>query len=146
MMSSTISTLKLPELVKASDCSYPKYPKNPARESQAAQTARRVVATFELWYVQRAGWVIPTLDIARAKFGPARRTYAIALNDKQVYTVGNGPHVLAMTTVYVTNARLAALQPLLDLKTAGMGDAGMIRDRISTRRARTSLRRQERGF
>lgn len=127
--------ITLPTNVKSTDCTYPKWSKT-----------NRVVDSFELWYTERFGWVIPTLTISKAKFGTARRTYAIAIKDGQICTVGNGPHVLAQTTVYVTPKRQKALQSFLDIRTKGQGNAGMIRDRISTRRANTSLRRAQFGW
>jgi hypothetical protein len=60
-------------------------------------------------------------------------------------TMGKGPHVLRTVTVYVRNGRKDALQKFLDLKVQGEAKAGDIRDRISTRRAQTALRRTNFG-
>lgn len=97
------------------------------------------VARFELWHVERFGWVIPTLPISGR--GDNLRTYAVEIAGGKVVSVGRGPHVHERHEVYVRKSRKEALQKYLDLKTAGEGDAGMIRDRISTRRANTALRR-----
>lgn len=105
---------------------------------------------FELWYTERFGWCIPTLHIRnpgrRHMSGVPARTYGITIADKnldghQVVTMGLGPHVKARHTVYVTKSRAEALQKFLDIRMEGLEKAGSIRDRISTRRARTSERR-----
>jgi len=99
---------------------------------------------FELWYVEGTGWVIPTLPIANAKRGSlydTRRTYAIGVNDSKIYTVGRGPHVKTTVEVYVRPSRVTALQKFLDIKNKGLESAQTIRDRISTRRSNTILRR-----
>jgi hypothetical protein len=102
---------------------------------------------FELWYTERFGWIIPTLQIAAvtarraARGATLRRTYAIAIKDGALVRAGFGPHVLEHHTVYVKASRLDALTPLLDLAVKGEADAGDCRDRISTRRAQTAMRR-----
>jgi hypothetical protein len=98
--------------------------------------------SFEVWYTERFGWCIPTLRIGGHRRGLAtERTYGVAVKDGGVVTMGRGPHVQAVVTVYVRKSRLRALQALLSLRDKGAGDAGAIRDRISTRRARGVLRR-----
>jgi len=88
----------------------------------------------------RFGWCVATLPISRGKNGWTDRTYAIAENGA-ICTVGNGPHVLAKITVYLRKSRVDALRKWIDLYNTGLGNAGMIRDRRSTRRAQTSLAR-----
>ena len=101
--------------------------------------------TFELWYTERFGWCIPTLQIANARRGSAtRRTYGITLNGDLI-RMGQGPHVKATHTVYVRKDRLEALTPFLDRMMEGTEKAGDCRDRISTRRAQTALRRKTFG-
>lgn len=106
---------------------------------------------FELWYTARFGWIIPTLQIAAvsarraARGATLRRTYAVAVKDGALVRAGFGPHVLEHHTVYVKATRLRALTPLLDLAIKGEAAAGDCRDRISTRRAQTAMRRQASG-
>jgi hypothetical protein len=90
---------------------------------------------FEIWYVRNFGWCIPTLDIGGAGRQATRRTYAVKVDTGNVVRIGKGPHVTATHRVYVRESRLKDLQKFLDLRRKGAGDAGSIRDRISTRRA-----------
>lgn len=127
--------IKLPKQVKASDLKYPKW------NSKAKHFYDK---DFELWYTERFGWCIPTLFISRARRGSNMqdRTYAVPVNDStQTVTVGKGPHVLKTVNVYVTEKNLKRLQTLVDIKVKGQGNAGQIRDNISTRRANTMARR-----
>jgi hypothetical protein len=94
---------------------------------------------FELWYTERFGWCIPTLRIGGK--GPNRRTYAVAISDGQLVTIGHGPHVLARHEVLVKKTRRGALKKFLDLKKDGNIKANDCRDRISTRRANSVIRR-----
>lgn len=130
-------TIELPDEVRETDLKYPSW------ESSKNNEDNRVVNTFEMWYTERFGWCIPTLFISRARRGSNMndRTYGVAIKDGGVVTMGKGPHVLRTVTVYVKKGRADALKNLIDLKTKGEGDAGQIRDRISTRRANTALRR-----
>ena len=113
----------------------------------ASHSDRYEDRTFELWHTERFGWCIPTLNIralsgrAAARGAETRRTYAVTVDGGAVVCVGMGPHVTAHVTVHVTVGRLEALRPLLELREKGAGDAGSIRDRISSRRAQTSMRR-----
>ena len=125
----------LPTGITAKDLTYPKWKLN--------DTANRVVDQFELWYTERFGWCIPTLLIRRAgRFSSqsSDRTYATTMDGDPI-RMGLGPHVKAQVTVYVRESRKADLQRFLDLKTNGEATAGDIRDRISTRRAQTEMRR-----
>jgi hypothetical protein len=90
---------------------------------------------FEIWYVRNFGWCIPTLDIGGAGRQATRRTYAVAIDTGKVVRIGKGPHVTECHRVYVRASRLTELRKFIDLRTKGAGDAGSIRDRISTRRA-----------
>lgn len=127
--------IKLPVEIKAKDLKYPKW-----------DSDDRLVDQFDMWYTERFGWCIPTLFISKARRGSGMndRTYGTTL-DGQAVTMGKGPHVLRTVTVYVRNSRKSALQTFLDLKLNGQAKAGEIRDNISTRRARTVLRRQTYG-
>ncbi len=143
-------TRELPPMINVSDTKYPPYKsKNPV-VWDAANHGR---LTFH--HTERFGWCIATLPIsgARAGSGYVARTYAIRLEPKwsgstehEIVSVGNGPHVSKTVEVYVRKNRVKTLQKYLDLYAKGMGDAGSIRDRISTRRANTSLRRSVTGF
>ncbi len=97
---------------------------------------------IEFWYTESCGWVMPTLTISNARRGSglARRTYAVGV-DGNHYRVGMGPHVLHQVVVYLRKSSLKRLMPLIDLLKSGEVNAHETRDRISTRRARTALRR-----
>jgi hypothetical protein len=121
----------LPDGIRESDLKFPSYTK-----------CRKVPydsRSFELWHTTGLGWCIPTLLIARGR--TTNRTYATTLDGKPC-RIGRGPHVTRTVTVYVTDARLKDLQRFLDLRTKGAGDAGQIRDRISSRRAQGQMERQ----
>jgi hypothetical protein len=144
----TIPTL--PEGIIPTDLKYPhsadKTPRYGTKAYAKWIAVNRAVDQFDLWYTVRFGWCIPTLHIRNAGRRQAagltqERTYAVEIKGGGVVTIGLGPHVTARVTVYVTEGRRVALQPLIDLRTKGQGDAGSIRDRISTRRARSSMRR-----
>lgn len=145
------ATPALPAPIQKSDLIRPKYDAT-GEDKQAHDGAYGTYGNpleFELWYTERFGWCIPTLLIGSASArnrrgsGPAiqDRTYAVAVKDHQMCRMGMGPHVLATVHVYVTVGRLNALQPFLDLRNKGLASAGDTRDRISTRRAQTSARR-----
>lgn len=103
-------------------------------------------ADFELWHVGDWGWCIPTLMIRnvprRRLTGTtvAPRTYAVRVDNGGLVRIGLGPHVKERVTVYGRKSRMAALKKFLDLRNEGAAKAGQVRDRISTRRARTALR------
>ncbi len=50
-------------------------------------------------------WVLTTLDISKGKRGQPDRSYGIGVTDSKVYTVGNGPHVVATVTVSLRGQR-----------------------------------------
>lgn len=91
-------------------------------------------------YVTGRGWVIATLHISRSRTA-ADRTYGIEIGSGGIVTVGNGPHIVETIEVLLKRNRVPALQKYLDLYNKGMVDANTIRDRISTRRANTVMRR-----
>lgn len=102
---------------------------------------RDQAAEFELWYTERFGWVIPTLLIRYTRrFDVTRRTYAVGMNG-ETYCVGHGPHIKETLRVHVTKQRAKALSRFLTLRETGIGAANNVRDRISSRRAQTALRR-----
>ncbi len=137
----------LPSLVVLKDLERPTYDELYGKAKEAVEFPN---GEFELYYVERFGWVIPTLHIrnaSRRSFNqnPAR-TYAVAVKDGSICRVGLGPHVKQTIRVFVRRSRLAALKPLLDLRSKGAEDANDVRDRISTRRAQGALRRMNRLF
>jgi hypothetical protein len=124
-------------------------PKRAATRAVDGYDRYREPIEFELWHTTGFGWCIPTLLIAHAtrrRAGLADRTYAARVDDGTVVRIGFGPHVTARVTVYVTVERLAALQKFVDLQHKGAVDANTIRDRISSRRARTASRSNWGGF
>ena len=138
-------TPALPEGILQSDLEYPVSPKaiGFGARLDAWYKKHRVIGQLRFWYTERFGWCIATLHIRNAsRRSGARftdsRTYAVTL-DGNIVTLGLGPHVLCQHTVYVTQARAAALQRFIDLQESGLADAGSIRDRISSRRAATTL-------
>lgn len=124
----------LPADITKEDLQYPTYHERDMKPD-------RVVETFEIWYVQNLSWVIPTLLIRHSRRSDrSDRTYATTLLG-EACRVRLGPHVLAKHTVYVKESRKPVLQKYLDIKFKGEQVSNQIRDRISTRRARTALRR-----
>lgn len=116
----------LPAGIKVADLQFPK---------------RHYVESFEMRYIERFGWVIPTLHIANGgRHGGGSRTYAISVKGTPC-RVGNGPHVLAIVTVYVSDANKKRLETYLNLRHDGQAKAGETRDRISSRRLLTQMRR-----
>ena len=135
----------LPFGILKSDLEYPKWNE---KATSKQREANRIAHTLTLHHIdserdaKNDGWVIATLPIGgKRRAGYVERTYAIG-QDRKVYTVGQGPHVTGTVRVYVTNARLKALAPLVELYTFGMAEAGTIRDRISTRRAQGAIHRR----
>lgn len=100
-------------------------------------------ADFDLWYVTGFGWCIPTLLIRGAPRHTAltARTYAVRVDNGNIVRIGLGPHVTFRCTVYARKSRLPALRKYVELRDTGAGKAGMIRDRISSRRAQSEARR-----
>ena len=127
-----MATSNLPAGILASDLKFASYDK-----CQGVPFEER---TFEIWHTS-LGWVIPTLAIRNARNGQPRRTYAVRISDGTVCRVGMGPHVTATHTVYVTKKRYAALAPFITLRAQGLGNAGAVRDRISSRRAQGQVER-----
>jgi hypothetical protein len=142
------ATVKSPELPKGILKSDLKSPSWKSKNKLVYEGNHRGVLT--LHYVTNRGWVIATLPIsaARAGSGFEARTYAIEVAKKpyssdehNIVTVGKGPHITHTVSVYITTKRQKALQPFIDIFNKGLVSAGTIRDRISTRRASTVLRR-----
>jgi len=110
--------------------------KRPAWETTRDWDMPYEARQFELWAVTGFGWCIPTLDIGRHRGASTRRTYAVRVRDGQTVRIGAGPHVTRTVVVYLSPKTAARLQPFLDLRAKGQGDAGLTRDRISLRRGR----------
>jgi hypothetical protein len=115
-------------------------------QPRGGHTGRRYDLDFQLWFVTGMGWVIPTVLISRQSRrhrnldAATDRTYAVTLDGK-VCRVGAGPHVTEVVHVHVHDSHLKSLQRFIDLKREGAAKAGMIRDRISSRRAEGQLHR-----
>lgn len=127
----------LPKSIKASDLKHPKHYKDLFQTEDYRDS-------FELWYSEGFGWCIPTLLIGRSRraiqsYSGGERTYAVRVSDGGTVRIGNGPHIKSRVTVYLRKSRKAALQKFLDLMGKGAARAGQIRDRISTRRMRSSM-------
>lgn len=150
MVKTTSKTIPLPDGVIESDL------KSPAYNSDNRilwNLPCQGMLTFH--YVPPRGWCIATLPIGNARPGSGYegRTYAIEVETKNSYstehnivTIGKGPHITKTITVYVTTKREAKLKKYLDIYTEGLTAANQIRDRISTRRANTALRRSRNGL
>jgi len=149
-----MTTTKAPALPHGIVAADLKYPKHDAGDGLVRSSYER--STFDIWYTERMGWVIPTLRISNGN-AYGERTYAVAIGKSAerarddvergaVVRVGAGPHVLAKHTVYIRQSRADALTPFIELRDAGAGDAGEVRDRISTRRAQSALIRSRRGW
>lgn len=133
----------LPEGIVKADLTYPKWKAN---ATAAEREGDSIAHTLTLYYTPRLGWLLATLHIRNGSSrqqsrGHAARTYAVSIADGKVYTVGLGPHVTHTATVYVRRSRAKALAKFVDLHQQGLGTAGEIRDRISSRRAQTIARR-----
>jgi hypothetical protein len=137
----------LPAGITAKDLTRPKWDDKDGFARDSSFDTRE----FELWHTPGFGWCIPTLDIAAGRRGQPRRTYAVLVRELPklsageavtVARIGQGPHVTSQQVVYVRASRLKALQPFLDLRTAGLAAAGQVRDRISSRRAQGQQERE----
>jgi hypothetical protein len=109
--------------------------------------------SFEMFYTERFGWVLPCLLISRASRrqrssmpNVTDRSYAIAVRDKKLVSVGRGPHVKRDVTVYVRKSREATLSPFVQLRTEGAAKAGEYRDTLSSRRLTSRSRNSAWGF
>lgn len=127
---------KLPPDVLTDDCKYGGTPL-PYDENKPR--------TLTFYHTEKFGWVLCTLHISnpsrRQAAGTTARSYGIGVADSKIYTVGKGPHVTAECTVCLNQENLPRLQRYVDLYLKGLGDAGQIRDRISSRRAQGQLYR-----
>lgn len=125
-------TDKLPMGLRVADTKYPKQP------------CLYRLTMYEIAQRGTTQWAIATLHIRnpgrRSADTATARTYGIKLNG-EIITMGLGPHVKQTITVYVTADRVKVLQPLVDLYLKGAAAANEIRDRVSSRRANTILRR-----
>lgn len=134
----------LPKPLTNEDINYPSWS---SRWTEEKQKAEHVTVHFQMHYVESFGWVIATLHIrnpGRHHVGSSTRTartYAVRVDNGQVCRIGLGPHVKETVTVYIRERRVKACQSIIDLYNSGEVDANKIRDRISTRRANTILRR-----
>jgi len=131
----------LPAGITQEDLAFPKFPK---RVTPKWRAENKLLDRLKMYKTERFGWVICSLHIRNAP--PDRREmparfYAISL-EGEICRVGLGPHVTQSIIVYVTEGR-KHLHKFLELRDKGAASAGTIRDRISTRRANTILRRSD---
>ncbi len=140
----------LPPDVTAADLTYARTFPQAEAEQEAYWTRMRefrtalgdTPETLTLYRTEAFGWCVMTLGISRGKAGRADRSYGVTLDGK-VVRLGNGPHVKATATLYLTPDNLERLQRYVNLYGQGLAAAGTIRDRISTRRARGQQMRAE---
>ena len=133
-----IPKVDLPQMVQITDTTYPKY---------VGEKTLRVVKTLLFYKTEKFGWVLTTLPISKGKNGYGDRYYGIRLDGDSVVRVGKGPHVTQEVTIYVTDKSATRLQRYVGLHEAGLGKAGSIRDRISSRRAQgVEMRAEGRHF
>ena len=101
--------------------------------------------SFTFYHVTSFGWVLTTLHISNPSSrssSTTARSYGVKL-DGSVVRVGKGPHVTKEITVYLSKDNLERLTKYIELWKKGMGRAGEIRDRISSRQAQGQLMRVE---
>lgn len=128
-------TLDLPKGIKTSDTKYPSYKGKDKVVWGALPDSR---SSLELVKTDRFGWCIATLNIGKD------RSYGIAVDDGQIVSMGVRDQTRKVT-IYIRQSRLSALQKFIDLFKKGLDDANSIRDRISTRRSNTIMRRMAYG-
>ena len=133
-----MSKTSLPPSVLASDLKWPDYK---SKDKPAYDAGDHGSLTF--YETKSFGWCIATLRISNGRRGNPARTYAVRVSDGAPVRVGNGPHVTQTLTVYLRQSRVKSLSRYLDLFNKGSEDAGMIRDRISSRRAQGQVMRAQ---
>jgi hypothetical protein len=132
--------MELPPDVKASDLKYPSYDSGDSIGYRELEAMGLHSNSLTFYLTTGFGWAITTLGIRNAKPGRTARTYAVTLDGK-CCRVGSGPHVKATVTVYLSKSNLSRLQKYVDLHLKGQEQAGIVRDRISTRRAQGQINR-----
>lgn len=142
------ATSKLPKGILASDLKRPSWHSKVKMAHPEGDKYGEV--KFELVRTTAFGWCISTLLIAKASGRRSSapggdRTYAVRCNgdyhDGETVRIGFGPHVTFRGTVYVKASRAKALAKYLGLLGQGAVRANEIRDRISSRRAQSAMRR-----
>lgn len=141
-----VAKADLPPDVTVADTVYPKYDaKNRIPYSELAALGLDTCGT-ELTFYQVKGsrvnsWVLTTLLIGGAgKRGTTARYYGITV-EGSVCRVGKGPHVVQEVKVHLNKDNYPRLKKYVELYIKGLSDAGLIRDRISTRRAQGQIHR-----
>lgn len=141
----------LPDYIKAEDFARPDYRENEQLDygSETARTLSECSSTGSSYsivmrYTTGFGWCVPTLRIANARrlTGGTSRDYAVRISDGATVRVGMGPHVLFSAELYFKKSNADRLKPLLELMRGGAMRANEIRDRISSRRANSAMRRR----
>lgn len=133
---------ELPTGVKQSDLTQAKWDTNERIKFADLQAMGLESDSLTFYLTEGFGWVLLTLHISKARRAASTdRSYAITLDGK-LCRVGKGPHVKKVLTVYLKSNNVERLSKLIELHKQGQGDAGVVRDRISSRRAEGQLRRQ----
>jgi len=143
-MTKKTEVLDLPPGIKASDCK-PEQWKRSLTWEERKQHGCEEDTGLRFYKTTGFGWVLLTLHISkpgRRSVSQTDRSYGITLDGK-VVRVGKGPHVLKELLVYINKDNVVRLTKYIDLRNKGLGDAGQIRDRISSRRAQGQLHRQQ---
>lgn len=97
--------------------------------------------SFDIWYTERFGWVVPSLIINAKNRNGTYRAYATIIKTGALCRVGHGPHVLATFKVYINKKNHKRIfKKYMDILTEGAQSAHDCRDRISTKRARSKGR------
>lgn len=139
--------VELPPDVTVADTQYPKWDaKNRISYDEFAALGlgdcRCELTFYQVKGTRVNSWVITTLRIGGAGRGASERYYGITI-EGTCCRVGRGPHVLKEVKVYLNKDNLARLQKYVDLYNKGLADAGMVRDRISSRRAQGQIMRAQ---
>ena len=128
----------LPPDVTEADTKYPTYKAN-AKPWRIGENADAPLSlTFYKVQGQRIkdSWVIVTLPIDNRG-----RSYVVQVESGTTGRAGRGPHVKAEVTVYLHAGNIDRLRKYVELYRKGLADAGMVRDRISSRRAQGQVER-----
>jgi hypothetical protein len=135
--------IALPAGIKESDLKYRTPPLHHNPNWYDTKGKRHELFELTMHYTENFGWCIATLGIRRntRANGFGDRSYGISINDGSLVRIGMGPHVKRTIRVHLYVDRLKDLQQYIDLYNKGLEGAGDVRDRISTRRARTTARR-----
>jgi len=131
MKTTTATKTKLPTGINVSDTKYPSYK---SKDKVAWGILPNNSYHINMVNTDRFGWCIATLSIGKD------RSYGISVDDGKIVSMGVADQTRKIT-VYIRQSRVESLQKYIDLFKKGLDDANSIRDRISTRRSNTIMRR-----